>query len=936
MNRKLAAAIGSVLACSAYSTVATAQQQPPAGSPEAPTELEMVTVTGSLIPQIQRETASPVVAITAEDMERQGFQNINEVLRAQPLATGAVQDNQFSGGFTPGATTISLLGLEPGFTLILLDGRPMADYPLLYNGQANFTDLSNIPTAMIERIDVLPGNQSAIYGSAAVAGVVNIILKKHLEGVDIAARVGGYEEGGGDNARFELTGGMSRENFDVTYGLQYSSQKAIWGTQRKKFDSHADDPNPDLHFGSRTILSFYFDLNTGLPTYQTPSQANCDAVADNFGGTTRRDFRPGRGTFCGSLTEAGYGTFLNEQEGTSAYVNANWNLGENAELYAVALLSDNRVESNSGSRFWVPDVNGVGSNYIFDDTRTQPFRSFQHIFSPEETGGRNKNNEHNNSQSYNVALGVHGAFGDSTWEYDTYYARSQYEVDNRQNWALTSEVEDFFRDQFLGPQLGTYYGYPIYHPDYDAFYTSVTPEQYDSFISKIKTDSETWTHSLNFRLTNTDLFQMPAGPVGFAALAQVGKQSWDNPTDPRVIAGDFWGLTGTQGAGERENWATAFEFRVPLFSMLTANLSARYDDYKNVDAGSDSRTTYKAGLEFRPVDSWLFRASYATAFRAPDMAYVFAGASGFFTTVIDYFRCEELGQPLDTCTFANSNIQGSRSGNPDLKSITADSFGFGVVWSPTNDIQARLDYYDIKIDNEVSDLDIDRILREENECRQGRLDINSPTCVQALSHVDRGAATDPVPNQLNSVSINPINISKESVSGIVAGLTYQFPESRAGNFQVNVDYNRTLDHEYTQFPGDQPIDLLNEGFYSTEFASVVTADFIWGIGKFTTTVHGTRYGSTPNFAEQQGAGPVNGVEPGDIDPYLLFNLNVNYQLTDNSSVALTLNNALDEGPPEDKSFSGVTAYPYYNIFNFNGYGRAWWVEYQIQLGGGAK
>ena len=181
MNSKLAAAIGSVLACSAYSTVAAAQQQPPAGSPETPTELEMVTVTGSLIPQIQRETASPVVAITAEDMERQGFQNINEVLRAQPLATGAVQDNQFSGGFTPGATTISLLGLEPGFTLILLDGRPMADYPLLYNGQANFTDLSNIPTAMIERIDVLPGNQSAIYGSAAVAGVVNIILKKHLE-----------------------------------------------------------------------------------------------------------------------------------------------------------------------------------------------------------------------------------------------------------------------------------------------------------------------------------------------------------------------------------------------------------------------------------------------------------------------------------------------------------------------------------------------------------------------------------------------------------------------------------------------------------------------------------------------------------------------------------------------------------------------------------
>ena len=265
----------------------------------------------------------------------------------------------------------------------------------------------------------------------------------------------------------------------------------------------------------------------------------------------------------------------------------------------------------------------------------------------------------------------------------------------------------------------------------------MTPDEFDSFNGTIATDSETWTHSLNFRLTNTNLFDMPAGPVGTAVLAQVGKQSWENPTDPRVIAGEFWGITGTQGAGERENWATALEFRVPLFSMLTANLSGRYDDYRNVDAGSDSRTTYKLGLEFRPVESVLVRGSFATAFRAPDMAYVFAGESGFFTTVIDYFRCEETGQPLANCEFAAVNTRGSRSGNPDLKSITADSFGFGVVWSPNENFQIRADYYDIKIDDEVSDLDIDRVLRDENECRQGRLDINSPTCVDALSRVER-------------------------------------------------------------------------------------------------------------------------------------------------------------------------------------------------------
>ncbi len=929
MNMKLAAAIGGVLACAANSGVAVAQEKP-----AEPTQLENVVVTGSLIPQIQRETASPVIAITAEDIDRQGFQNVSDVLRAQPLATGAVQDNQQSifGGFTPGATTISLLGLEPGFTLILLDGRPLADYPLLYNGQANFTDLSSIPTAMVERIDVLPGNQSAIYGSAAVAGVVNIILKKHLEGVQVAARAGGYDQGGGDNLRFELTGGKSSERFDVTYGLQYASQKPIWGTQRKGFDSHDDDPDPALHIGSRTFLAYHIDLATGATVYDDPGQAACDNLAGNFDGSTIRDFRPDRGFFCGSRKEAGYTTFLNEQEGASAYVNANARLAGSAELYLNLLYSNNHIETSVGNRYWVPNLDGT-NGLIWDDTSAQPLQLYQHIFSPEETGGRNANNEKNDSQSYNLALGVHGAFGDSDWEYDAYYTRSQYEVQNRQNWPLTAEVEDFFRDQFLGPQLGTYYGYPVYHPDRTAFYQSLTPEQYDSFIGKIRTDSETWTHSLNLRVTDTNLFDMPAGPVGFAALAQVGKQSWDNPTDPRVINGTFWGISGTQGAGERESWATALEFRVPLFSMLTANLSGRYDDYQNVDAGGDSRTTYKFGLEFRPVDSLLFRGSFATAFRAPDMAYIYAGDSGFFQDMVDYYRCEEAGQPLATCTWNPVNTEGSRSGNRDLKSITADSFGFGVVWSPNSDLQLRADYYDIKIDNEVSDLDTDRILRDENECRHGRLDINSPTCVDALARVQRTGATAPVPNQLQLVSINPINISKEDVSGIVAGGTYRFEAGRAGSFQVNLDYNRTLDHDYTQFPGDEPIDLLNQGFYSSEFASIVTADFIWEIGRLATTVHGTRYGATPNYAEQTGSTPINGVAPGDIDAYLVFNLNLDYALTDSSSVALTLNNVADEAPPDDKSYSGTGAYPYYNFLNFNGYGRAYWLEYRIDFGG---
>ena len=928
MNKQLATAVSSILALSAYSGLGMAQDQAADRDEAKPTQLDLVVVTGSLIPQIQQETASPVIAITAEDMQRQGFRNVYDVLRAQPLATGAVQDNQFSAGFTPGATTISLLGLSPGFTLILLDGRPLADYPLLYNGQANFTDLSSIPSAMIERIDVLPGNQSAIYGSAAIAGVVNIILKTHLEGIQLAARAGGYEEGGGDNYRFQLTGGKTWDNFDVTYGLQYSSEKPIWGFQRKRFDSSDDDPNPALHFGSRTFLVAHIVLAPPFPTvYDDPGQAACDGLAGNFGGTTMYDNRPGRGFYCGSHFEPGYSTILNEQTGASAYVNANLKLGENAELYGNLLYSDNRVESNGGTRFWIPDING-SQGFIWDDTSANPLRQYQHIFSPEETGGLNVNNDINKSQSYNLALGARGSFGDSNWDYDAYYSRSQYELQDRQKWPLAADIEDFFRDQFLGPQLGTYTGYPLYHPNEAAFYQSLTPDQYNSFVDTIRTDSKTWTHNVNFKVTNPALFELPAGSVGVAGLVQFGEQSWDNPTDPRVIGNEFWGLNGTQGSGDRESWAGAVEFRVPIISTLTANLSTRYDSYKNIDAGSDARTTYKFGLELRPVDTLLLRANYATAFRAPDMAYIYAGDSGFFTTVIDYFRCEEANLPLNNCTFANSNIEGNRHGNLGLKSITADSYGFGFIWSPSDRFDLRADYYNVSIDNEVSDLSIDRILRDENECRQGREDINSPTCVDALSRIDRSALT----NQLLLVTIEPINISKEKVSGIIAGTTVRFGGGRAGDFEFSLDYNESLTHTYTQFPGDSPIDLLTDGFNSLEFDTVTTADLVWDIGRFTTSVHGTRYSATPNFTAWSGAPSINGIGPGNIAPYYLYNLNVNYRLTDNSDVSVTVNNIEDKGPPKDDSYSGVTAYPYYNIFDFNGYGRAVWVQYKLNLG----
>lgn len=142
----------------------------------------------------------------------------------------------------------------------------MADYPLLYNGQSNFVDLASVPVGMVERIDVAPGNQSSIYGSSAIAGVVNIILKKRMDGMQMNYRMGTYDGGGGNNQRFQLTGGNAIGGANIVWGLQLNNQDPIYGFQRRNFDSTNDNPDPTLRYGSQVALHSIPGPRTAIST----------------------------------------------------------------------------------------------------------------------------------------------------------------------------------------------------------------------------------------------------------------------------------------------------------------------------------------------------------------------------------------------------------------------------------------------------------------------------------------------------------------------------------------------------------------------------------------------------------------------------------------------------------------------------------------------
>jgi outer membrane receptor protein involved in Fe transport len=901
-------------------------------------QLQTITVTGSLIPQAEVETASPVITISSQQLEKQGFGTVYDALRATPVATGAVQDNQFSGGFTPGAQTISLLGLDPAFTLYLINGHPLADYPLLYNGQSNFVDLTNIPVGMVDHIDILPGNQSSIYGSSAIAGVINIILKDHIDGYELNVRGGGYTGGGGSNERIEFLGGQQWGDLSINFGIQFSNQKPIWGYDRDLTASTLLNPNPAARYGSRTFLHGYY--NQGLH-YIDPGQDACGPVSGLVGGTVSYQTRPGAGNYCGTQYDLGYSTILNQNRSGTGYLNFKYKLNDAAELYGNLLYSVTSERFSSGPYFWEGDLNTSG--YFYNPTSGN-LELYQHLFAPEEVGSSEGYSDHQIVHSYNAWGGVRGTVGyNNNWDYDIYYARSQTNLNDKNPWPLADKAQTFFENQFLGPLLGTTSGYRIYTPNTANFYKPITPAQYATFSDIIETRSETWTQNINIQVNNTDLFQMPAGAAGVAGLIQVGNQAWHNPTDPRVIAGDFYGLTGTSGGGTRNNYAGALELRVPIFSMLTADASARYDHYGNQNVGGgDSKATYKLGLEFRPLESLLFRGNYATAFRAPDMAYTFGGQSGFFQTgLTDYYRCALAGGPLENCNyFESTQIQGIHTGNAGLKSITAKSFGFGGVWSPTPDFNVKADYYNVKIANEVSLENIDTLLRNDADCLLGNIDISSPTCRAAVSQVVRSSPTAPIPNAIQSVTVLPINVANEHVSGVLASASYRYDMGRWGDIGLTTQYNVTLKHESQQFPDDPTLNLLKEPYYSSEFKTIANASVTWNIDKFSATLFGTRYGKTPNY--KAGLSPTGYSTPcstgyvtcpGTVAPWMIYNGSVSYNLTDDLKLSAIVNNIKNSMPPKDYTY---TAAPYYNFLNYNPYGRAYWLEIDWRFGRGGK
>jgi len=851
------------------------------------TNLEEVTVIGSRIPRLKAEGPAPIYTLDSRQIESEGLTSVPDLLKALTQNSGSTQSEQsFSGtDFTPGAEQVDLRGLGANHSLVLVNGRRIADFPLPLDGLSNFTDISNIPIGMIDKVEVLSGSSSAIY--------------------------------------------ISRDRFHAVFGAELLERKPLWAFDRKIQDSTADNPTTDAPLARRDFLR----IEPNDEVYIDPGQATCDSLSSLNKGTIGWGTRPGWGPFdddlddwgdghfCGSEQSIGYGTILNSRRGATGFASLNYDLSDTTTLFADVLIGLSKVKTFKDVQSWnYMDENGNEEGTFFND-QVGDLDNWYRQFTPEEMGGLERGMVQNDQTTMTITPGIKGMLGEQ-WKYEAYLNHSQYKV--KVSWPQI--VAAAANELFLGPQTGFDDDSELATFDADParLYTPLTREEYDSIAARTTYNPEARNDYGSFTLTNGELFSLPAGPVGFAANIEAGNQAYELNPDPLALGYYYFSWKDQDGHGSRNHWSGSYEFRVPVASMLEVSTAGRYDNYHF--AGNDvGKFTYNFGLEFRPLDTLLLRAYYGTGFRAPDLHYVFAGSGQVESGGNDYYLCrtEEPDEELGDCSFADLNIIAVRGGNRELEPETSKSWGAGLVWAPNENLSLSLDYFDVQLEDQVQNLRVDNVLQDEADCRLGEtqngtaVDIGSPTCVDALARVTRYPDGSVSEGEVASVRVNPINIANESTDGVDLGFRYKQPVGEA-SLTFNASVTKVFSHNSRQYVGDPLVDQFNPASGFVIPRSKASASLTLDTGPWSATLHAQRLGTLANWNED-----------GFISSSMLLNASLEYKFSDTAGARLTVDNLQDRNPVKDKTNG---SYPYYDVSWFDSLGRTIYLTVNYQFG----
>ncbi|WP_250623161.1 TonB-dependent receptor domain-containing protein [Pinirhizobacter soli] len=918
----------------AQQTAPAPANPPPPGnaSPQKAVDLDKVVVTGSRIPRSEIEGPAPVLIVTDQKIKAQGYQTFNEFAQSIPQA-GTAETAPSWGASSVNARQLNLRNLGSDHSLLLVNGHRVADYPQPADGKSTFQNYNNIPSGMIDRVEILASGASSIYGSDAIAGVVNIILKKNYQGDDLTVTGGGATRGGRKFGDINLVGGRSGDDWHVVYNLQHTNRSPLWGRDRTYTDSEDDagygswDENKRL-FGFQQYPGLMLGNSDGM--FITPPAGACGQFGSNFSLYNKRTVATdGHTVLPGQVTDGG--SFCQQNalfrnwvltpglQSNDGYIYGEKDFSNGLQTYASLGIWQTIGTSNTELPFLYP-MGGVPNNF-YDRTTGQVISNYLRQLTPNEMG--TYGNTHDHELNWDFHTGVRGTIFDGKFNWDLDLGSSRYIVHE----DYTGLNEQGMFDFFFGPNLGTTTvggtAYDTYALNSQRFYSPITPSQYSTFGVNGENSSATWMDQATFNI-NGDIFNTWAGPVGWAAVLEENYQGYKLSPDPRgstTTFGDPFQDYNT-GGGTRTRHSVGSEFRVPLSSMVTWTISGRFDQYRDASIANIART-WGSGIEFRPYEGLLLRGSYGTNFHAPDMQAIYQTDSEVPVGIYaDPYLCitqthDASCQPSQHSTYLTQHSGGSRNLLPE----TGHSWTYGFVWDipGVQGLSVASDYWHMGIKNAINYIDQPTLLTDEAGCRTGLKitgaaytdhGLGSEYCNLAIANVHRDSA-----GNITDIFVGPINERSLYVSGIDASVRYNFETHDYGNFSLDLEYTNNLSYKERILPTDP---LLNTRY--KHVASRVTGTLTWNDGPWDASLYGQRNGSIRAPGWNSCRRLANGIQPSfgdadcsvylnDLKPWIVWNGSVGYRFSPKVRVGLQVNdifNKVGEVPYDAGGFEYIS------------------------------
>ncbi len=726
--------------------------------------IETVVVTGSAIkgnPDVL--SSNPITVIGQEEIARDNSVNIQKILQQLPSVGSQGNTQQQSGNFGGnGFETIDLRNLGPARTLVLVDGQRFVQSS--NDAASSFVDLNNIPTDMIDHIEVLRDGASPIYGSDALAGVVNFVLKKNYSGVTFNSSVGSTDKGDGTQYSFDSTVGSTFERGDIVIYAGFDHTDPVLETDRQFAKNNA--------LGS--ALSSYFPGGHYIDDATGGSLINL--LGNGNGG-----FRPYDGSFY-DTSQVPY--LINENERKTVYEQGTYNLYTSADFTASFMNQfsytdrQNLARANPDPFFAQTTAGALGLA-----SATVPGSTVVDVLMRSaKIGPRDFETD---VDTYRLIAGFEGTlFENYNWQVDYNNGVSQADIHTNN---LINQVTCCAA--LTNINFGNLSGAAVNNLRVNV--TEMTRTQEDEWSGQISGPA----------------FNVPYGKVEMALGGDVRTESLSDTPDYAQVNG-IVDQGGNPTHGNYNVGETFAEVKIPILTSLpfaqelSVDGAARYSDYSNFGEAE----TWKATVNWAPVDDIRFRSTASTAFRAPSVGELYLANTQSYVGLVDPCDVGAAGSLVNTTSGATnvtvkSNCAASlkgianpatfnpssaaqqvlaiEGGNPALSPETSRNLTFGSVITPHDipDLQITADYFRIRLSNQI--IDVPDPQTQIDGCYTS-VGLTSPLCAAVGKRVTSGTSSQPYKGGISTLNLVALNSGKVDTGGIDFGLDYSYPMDAFG------------------------------------------------------------------------------------------------------------------------------------------------------------